>query len=317
MSKFILNKIALFENLSQKEIKFLADFLTENTYKHGAVISKRGAVRDKLIIITDGLVAIKQNFDGDQIIALFRQYDVLSEMALIEKGSVHSYDLEVASKELKTLELSVYNWPSVVKKNPELANKIYKNIAHLLKYRLTHANNKLWTLFAAGKVIGAYDDLVSMVEAWTEIILQIMPADKIAFMSFSAATRKVQVHKSLGFKLKDNSFFDIDNDPLLSQLTEDPATIILPKNKWPQQYAKLAYKCKALIVSPIRIHKKVIGFIMLGDKLNGKDFSTNNRILLEALANQAAPAIQDVMISEISAAEQDIKKVYIDPFSKN
>ncbi|RJQ34381.1 hypothetical protein C4566_02200 [Candidatus Parcubacteria bacterium] len=316
MSNFSLHKIALFKDLSQKEISFLADFFTEKEYSHGDKISQRGAIRDKTLVIVDGLVAIKQNFDGDQTIALFRQYDVLGEMALIDKGSVHSYDLEVASQKLKTLELSVYNWSSVVKKNPELANKVYKNIASLLKYRLTHANNKLWTLFAAGKVIGAYDDLDSMVKAWIEIILQIIPADKIAFMSFSSATRKIQVHKSFGFKLKDNSFFDIDSDPLLSQLNEKPATTILAKDKWPKEYDILPYKCKGLIVSPIKIHRKVIGFIMLGDKNNGKDFSTNNRILLEALANQAAPAIEDVMISEIMAAEKDMKNIYIDPFAK-
>jgi CRP-like cAMP-binding protein len=317
MSQFALNKVELLKDLSQKELNFLADFFSEKEYNYGNKIFRRGMIRDKVLIITEGSVALKQDPDGEQTIALFKQHDVLSEMALIDKTDVHSYNLDVASKNLKVLELSVYSWHTIVKKNPELANKIYKNIASVLKRRLTHANNKLWALFAAGKIIGTYDDLMSMIEEWIDIILQIIPAEKIAFMSFSHATRKIHVHKNVGFKLSDDTFFDIDEDPLLPQLIDAPNTVILAEGKWPKEYDKLPYKCKTLMITPIKIQKKVIGFIILGNKINKKNFSVNNKVLLEALATQVAPAIQDVMISEMTAAEKEIKQVYIDPFIKS
>lgn len=316
MSKFDFQNVELLKDLSQKEINFLADFLTEKNYSHGDKVFGKGSVRDKILIIQEGSVALKQEIDGEQTIALFKQHDVLGEMALIDKNGIHSYNLDVASSHMKAIELSVYNWHTVVKKNPALADKIYKNISRVLKRRLTHANNKLWTLFAAGKIIGSYDDLLSMIDEWTDIILHIIPSKKMAFLSFSHATRKVKVHKNEGFKFAEDSSFDIDQDPLLPQLVDDPATTILAEGKWPKEYDKTPYKCKTLIVTPVKIQKKVIGFIILGNKVNKKNFSVNNRILLEALATQVAPAIQDVMIVEMTAAEKEIKQVYIDPFAK-
>ena len=80
----------------------------------------------KLIIIIEGLAALNADIDGEQTIALFKEGDSLGEMALISKAGTHQYGLEVDSPKLKTLELSIYNWTTIVKNNPKIANKIYK-----------------------------------------------------------------------------------------------------------------------------------------------------------------------------------------------
>ena len=54
-----IQQIPLFENLNQQEIKIIADFLISKEYKSGTHIFKEGDLRDKLIIIINGLVALK------------------------------------------------------------------------------------------------------------------------------------------------------------------------------------------------------------------------------------------------------------------
>ena len=135
MNKAILSQISLFKNLSPKEISIVADFLIDKQYNQGDKIFKVGTVRDKIIIITDGMAALKTGLDSEQTIALFKKYDSLGEMALVSKASTHQYGLEVDTPKLKTLELSVYNWATILKNHPKIANKIYQNISITIKFR--------------------------------------------------------------------------------------------------------------------------------------------------------------------------------------
>ena len=316
MANFLLEQVPLFKNLTPQEIKTVKQFLVDKEYDQGTRIFKKGTIRDRLIIITDGSVALEETIDGEEIIALFKQNDCLSELSIIDQGT-HDYDLVVASSKLSTLELSAYNWHTVAKKNPQLAVKIYKNIARTLKDRLNHSNNKLVTLFATGKIIGLHDSLQQIVDSILVIIDKIIPYQKALFVTFSYATRKIHIHKSIGFdKIKANTYFDVDTDPLFSKMLDNPKTVILNKNDWPEEYKKLPYKSDGLIVTPFKIQKTITGFIVLANKENRRDFSTNNKILLEAIASQLAPGIQHVMIEELVQAEKEIKQVYIDPFAK-
>jgi CRP/FNR family transcriptional regulator len=153
MNGFDLEKTPLLKNLTKMEIKVVAGFLLEKNYSNGDLIFKKDTIRDKVIIIKNGLVQLKTDVaDHQETIALFKDGDFLGEMAFLEKGSKHNHTLEVASPRLTTLELSVYNWYKILKTQPVIAQKIYHNIGTDLKKRLDHANNKLVTLFAIGMV---------------------------------------------------------------------------------------------------------------------------------------------------------------------
>ena len=71
-----------------------------------------------------------------------------------------------------------------------------------------------------------------------------------------------------------------------------------------------------MIITPIHVKNRVFGFIILGDRTDKNDFSVNNKILLRAIANQLAPAIEDMIWGKFSSAQAEIKEIYIDPFTK-
>ena len=318
MNGFSLNNTPLLKDLTKPEIKIVAGFLIEKNYQSGDKIFTKDTLRDKVVIIKNGLVKLQTEVaDHQEIIALFKEGDFLGEMAFLQKGSKHNHTLEVASPRLTTQELSVYNWFKILKQHPNIAQKIYHNIATDLKNRLDHANNKLVTLFASGKIIALYDSLAEISQHLLEVIIKVIPVNKALFLTFSKTSQKLMVQHSLGYKkIKTGTYFDINKDPLLAKLIKEPLTTIFSKHNWPKEYINLPYASNAMIIAPISLGKKVTGFIILGDKSNGRDFSMNNQILLEAITTQIAPAIEEQRLAALQASAEELKKVYIDPFAK-
>ncbi len=314
MSKFALAKVSLFQNLTKTELALVGDFLITKKYHRGDKILKRNTTRDKIIIIVKGLVAIKNDVDKKQIVALFKQDESLGEMSLIVKGSKHQYDTE-ATTDLNTLELSVYNWYSIVKKQPKLANKIYTNVANVLNDRLNHANNKLVGLFTTGKIIATYDHINVIADHILDIILKIIPSSKAMFATYSPISKKVNVHKTIGYKgIKE--YYNLDDDSLLKNIVAEPRTVFINQEEKQTKYGNLPYIAKTLIVVPLLTQRSITGFIILGDKENGHNFSYNNQILLETIGRQTAPAIKQISLNKIESAKADLENIYIDPFAK-
>lgn len=310
-------QIPLFKNLSTDEIKLVKDFLVSVKYQQDDMIFVKGKVRDKIIIVDEGLVVLEAELNGPKTIALFKQGDSLGEMALIDNNSIHNYNVKVVSQEFSGFELSSYNWHSIIKKSPGVAEKVYQNIARNLKNRLNHANNKLVALFATGKMIGSYDSFAELSESIIDIILNIIPSDRALFLTYSPETKKALVHKSLGYpNIKEGQYIHADKDNVLNLLVKEPGTSIFNTDSWPKGSSDLPYKCNNLIISPIHIKNRVFGFIVLGDRTDKKDYSVNNKILLQAIASQLAPAIEDMIWEKFSSAQAEIKEIYIDPFLK-
>ena len=196
-----------------------------------------------------------------------------------------------------------------------MAHKIYKNIAASLKDRLNHANNKLVALFTTGHIVATYDNLDQIAEAILNIILTIIPSQRALFITYYKTNQKIHICKNIGYSniKKENGYHNINNDPLLQTIVKEPDTLIINKNEAPHGYSDVIYKSDTLIITPIKASKNVIGFIILGNKNNHKNFSINNKILLEAIAGQTAPAIEHGRLEELKSAEAEVKRVYIDP----
>ena len=309
-----IQQIPLFENLNQQEIKIIADFLISKEYKSGAYVFKEGDLRDKLIIIINGLVALKIKInDKLETIALFKDNNFIGEMSFIKKGTKHKETLEVVSPLLDTLELSVYNWFTIQKKYPTLANKIYKNILLTVKNRLDHTNNKLVTLFATGKIVATHDSIKKISEYVLKAILKIIPSEKAIFLTYLPDIGKIHIEKNINYKnIKDNIYLNIKEDILLSSLINNPQTKIVNKNNITPEYTNLKYICNSLIIIPLKINKLVLGFIILGNKKNKREYSLNNKILLEAIASQIAPFIEKRQKENVEKGSHYIEREYIE-----
>ena len=314
MTKFVLESVPIFKNLNSKELKSIANFLVKQNYQENDLISKKGTKRDKLLIINEGLIALEN--ESGQTIALFKKNDSLGEMTLVEKNSRHQYSLRAASEELKTLELSIYNWASILKKNPTLEKKIFQNIASHFNSYLEHANNKLLTLFQTGRIIATYKDSRKISEEIIKTILKVIPSHKALFLTYSADLKKLHVYQNINYPFfEEDSYYGIRRDKILQVLIKEPGTAIFDIKNCPKIYEQSLHCGRSTIITPLYLKEKVLGFIILGDKKNKRPYSLNNKILLEAIAGQVAPVIDYHQNKKLEWAKEEIKKAYIDPFS--
>ncbi|MBX5450599.1 cyclic nucleotide-binding domain-containing protein [Thermogemmatispora sp.] len=135
-----LRKVSLFSGLSQKELKELAGSAQERHYSAGTVLFHQGDTGTGLYIITAGRVRIVQAKDPDraeEVIGTAGPGEVLGEMALLDdlprSASV------VAEEETTAILLPIWEFRSVLRRQPEIALKLLS----VLSRRLRKAEGRL------------------------------------------------------------------------------------------------------------------------------------------------------------------------------
>lgn len=315
MAKFNLNNISLFKKLDSNELGLLEKFFLNKKYTANQYIFSQGKNQDRLIIIKSGQAELISQIDGEpQTIALFASGDFLGETSLVDTSQRYQHDLR-AKTDVEILEIHQRNWPSIIRQAPSLKDKLYTQSIILLDQRLNHADNKLLALFAFSQHISREINLDSITHKLLTIILDIMPSQYAAIASYSRTTGKLHVYQNQGYSAwKNKKYHDIVHWPLLKNLSQHPKTVMFKNIDWPQAKQLLPDLLQNTnIIVPISLPKKVLGFIMLGNKHDRQEYSANNQILLEALAMQLAAVIQQTHLDEYEAAATEVKHIFIDP----
>ncbi|MFA5126775.1 MAG: cyclic nucleotide-binding domain-containing protein [Patescibacteria group bacterium] len=317
MAKISLEKIPLLAGLAKSETALLGNFLIEKKYPADVYLYQDQKAADRLIIVASGQAGLEAQVGSEkQIIALFNKCEFIGENSLLNNILYHRHSLK-ALKALTTLELSQRHWPKIIKQAPKIAEKIYKNTAGILYQRLEHADNKLTALFAISQAISRQSNLNNIAGFVLDIILNVIPSQAAIFMTYSQTTDKLHVYRSLNFKdIKDRAYYPAAAFPIFQDLVRHPRTLILGPNDWPSKNLLWPGQTKStMIIAPICLTQKAIGFIVLKNKRYGQEYSANNQILLEAVAAQLAAIIQHSRLIGLEEATADLKKAYIDPLA--
>lgn len=315
MAKFNLANISLFKKLDKTELVLLEKFFLTKNYLANQYIFSQGNNQDRLIIIKSGQAELVSQIDDDlQTIALFNTGDFLGEMSLVDEQQKYQHDLR-AKTDLEILEIHQRHWPSLIKQSTNLKDKIYKQTASILNQRLNHADNKLMALFAFSQFISRETSLEKISQKLLSIILEIIPSQSAAIVGYSHTTNKIRIYQNQNYPVwKNGQYYSIEHWPLLINLLKHPQTIIFKNNDWPQAKQMLPGLLQNTnIIIPIRLPKKVLGFILLGNKHDQEEYSANNQILLEALAMELAAVVQQSRSAEYETAASEVKHVFIEP----
>ncbi|HNV44395.1 MAG: cyclic nucleotide-binding domain-containing protein [Spirochaetes bacterium] len=146
-----ISKVHLFENLTNSEIKGIAQIMTSEFYEDGEIIIKEGDIGDCCYILHNGIVTVlKETFAKEQYaVAQINEKDnaFFGEMALIDKDA-RTATIK-ASTEVTVLVLSSLDFENFVEQNYKSGYYILKAIAKNLIQRLKGANRDIATLFGA------------------------------------------------------------------------------------------------------------------------------------------------------------------------
>jgi len=135
-----LESVPIFDDLSDKELSEVARLTHERTYKKDEHIFKQHAPAEGMYVILDGAVKIIDP-DSGTVFASLETGDFFGELALLDEeprsASAH------ATQPSRLIGFFRTDLLTLMKRYPELGNKIMLNLARVLGERLRKTNEEL------------------------------------------------------------------------------------------------------------------------------------------------------------------------------
>lgn len=135
-----IENVAVFENLSQKELYEIVRLTHQRDYKKDESIFKKNAPAEGMYVLLDGAVDIFEP-DSNTILTTFKSGDFFGELALIDEEPRMAS--AIATESSKLIGFFRTDLLTLMKRSPELGNVILMNISRILGERLRKTNEEL------------------------------------------------------------------------------------------------------------------------------------------------------------------------------
>ncbi len=129
----MLREISFFSNMSDHDLRQIAEIIVERKYEKNAVIIEEMTEAERFFIIHKGKIEISKSFEGGDkfILSVQSDGDFFGEMALLDEGRRSA---TVRALEPTTvLEISRANFETLLYKAPVLAYRIMKELSARLR----------------------------------------------------------------------------------------------------------------------------------------------------------------------------------------
>ena len=137
-----LEKVPIFENLSDKELKNIGQLTHEREYKSTEYVFKKHAPAEGMYVILKGDIEIKDP-ESEKIFAKLHSGDFFGELALLDEEPRSA--TAKAIKPSKLIGFFRTDLLVLIKRYPDLGNKILLNLSRVLGERLRQTNLELTT----------------------------------------------------------------------------------------------------------------------------------------------------------------------------
>ena len=135
-----LGNIPIFENLRDSELNDVARLTHERTYKLDEHVFKKLAPAEGMYVIMNGAVEINDP-DSGTIFASLESGDFFGELALLDEEPRSAS--AVSTKPSTLIGFFRTDLLTLMKRSPELGNKILLNLSRVLGERLRRTNQEL------------------------------------------------------------------------------------------------------------------------------------------------------------------------------
>ena len=136
----VLENVPIFENLTAKELSEVVRLTHERTYKKDEHVFKKLAPAEGMYVILDGGVLITDS-DSKTIFATLESGDFFGELALLDEEPRSASAISTMPSRL--IGFFRTDLLTLMKRSPELGNKILLNLSRILGERLRRTNQEL------------------------------------------------------------------------------------------------------------------------------------------------------------------------------
>ena len=136
----VLENVPIFEHLTTKELSEVVRLTHERTYKKDEHVFKKLAPAEGMYVILDGGVLITDS-DSETIFATLESGDFFGELALLDEEPRSASAISTMPSRL--IGFFRTDLLTLMKRSPELGNKILLNLSRILGERLRRTNQEL------------------------------------------------------------------------------------------------------------------------------------------------------------------------------
>ncbi len=298
--KEILKHIDLFRELPDEHLAKLGQLVQQQVYQKGETIVVQGSVGDGLYIICAGEVEINQLIDAEsqrvKTIAVVRKGDFFGEMSLLAEGQTRSANV-VALCETKLLVLPQKTFITLMDENSVLARSVLAFFVKKLADRLRESNMHFVTVFETGMIIGSTRNMHEMGRLVLDKLCFVLPqAEGGLMLMWNEYNREYNLVASKGYDETLANRIAIDHDePFLRYLATTQKAVLVEDADREQRFRLDQTHCytgSSMLGGPLLDldADRVLGFIILTNWRSKAAFQIDDRILLETVTNQIAPA---------------------------
>lgn len=286
----LLIQLPVFRNLSREEATVLSGLCMLRTVRQNEVVFRPGDNRNAFFVVYTGQIRITRVLNDEvQTLAMLDPYDFAVESALVDPNLKHEHTGE-AVVESQLVEIDGKQFHAFLQQYPQIANQMFRQIILNLSERLHHANNKLGTIYATGKIAAGYSNLENVTDLLLTTILSIIHAKRALFALYKPREGMAVVRQAMGYgndqKIR-NLSVPLHSDPILGAMHNTGADIVISEEDYKQNKTlHTPYASRNMLGVPLQVGGRMVGAILLGDKVNAKSFSHNNQILLDIIARQ-------------------------------
>ena len=136
----VLENVPIFEHLTEKELSEVLRLTHERTYKKDEHVFKKLAPAEGMYVILDGGVLITDS-DSETIFTTLESGDFFGELALLDEEPRSASAISTMPSRL--IGFFRTDLLTLMKRSPELGNKILLNLSRVLGERLRRTNQEL------------------------------------------------------------------------------------------------------------------------------------------------------------------------------
>lgn len=309
----LLRNIDIFKKLSPQEILKLAKVVNIKKIERGECLFKKGDLRKEFYVVISGHIKLSQSSSKNEMgWTVLKSQDFISANALINSKSKHAQNA-CAVEGSEVLVIRGVDYIKLVKNNKNINSVVLSGLIVGLNDRLKHSTNKLVTLYKTGQVTSNEEDLIKIAKKTLQIILNIIHAKKAVFTFINKYKNENIILATQGYNKANDiqgKSINLKDDKVISDIIANKGIYRSEKVEDDSLFLESIYKMDNALAVPLIFNNSVIGMILLGDKITG-NFSINNEILLQLIADQIAGAVYRAEEEKELKAAEELKRIYI------
>jgi len=311
-----LKRIELFHDFREDELARFEPIIETLHLREGEMLFKEGDAGDGLCIVFEGAVRIfkqiKGEDGGEKSLALIPEGSFIGEMTLLE-GSPRSASAR-AEEDTTILKITREDFFRLLREYPQAAIRLFASFVKVVSERLRRTNEEMVVLYEIGRVVSANPPQNVLLERILTALVGALKVSLGAVFVLNDITQKLEIRQAVGEGSVTllNQKFKASEGIVGHAICAQDTLCVADFESCPDYecLARLGYERKNMLIAPLMWKGRTFGALYFAQRIDGQPFDNANVNLVNAVATQAAAAVESALYHQECEAKEQFDRKY-------